>query len=239
VQSTFILLSSGFLTFSQGLYILSPLEEASRSPVDNFGFVISYLPSRLTTRVTSYSVRNTVSDVNARRPNQPSTPRLSQLLSSRQATRGSNALSKILSNVALATGSGTGHAVVTAAFKALPIDYATRPPDVEDPVASATTCRDAVDVMVDMMRKACADVGSAVPDFVVEKDIVRLMSFFLSFVLHLSLLHAQPGRGTADDDDIRQAGVQLQTLIVARELSCYSTHGLVFVQYSRTAYTPA
>jgi len=76
--------------------------------------------------------------------------------------------------VALATGSGTGHTVVTAAFKALPVDYATRAPDVEDPVASATTCRDAVDVMVDMMRKACADVGSTIPDFVVEKDIVSL-----------------------------------------------------------------
>ncbi|KAF8508377.1 hypothetical protein JB92DRAFT_633263 [Gautieria morchelliformis] len=44
---------------TKGIYILSPLEEASRNSDDNFGFLISYLPSGLTTRVTSYSVRNT------------------------------------------------------------------------------------------------------------------------------------------------------------------------------------
>jgi len=76
--------------------------------------------------------------------------------------------------MALTTGTGPSGAVVSAAFKALPVDQATHMRDVEDPVASAMTCRDAVDVMVDLVHSACADVGSAeIPDFVVERDIVR------------------------------------------------------------------
>ena len=89
---------------------------------------------------------------------------------------GPNALSKILSNMAITTGTGAGEAVISAAFKALPVDHATHAPDVEDPVASATTCREAVDVMVDLVHRACVDVGSALPDFVVEKDIVRCIA---------------------------------------------------------------
>lgn len=64
--------------------------------------------------------------------------------------------------------------VVTAAFKALPADHLQTTLDVEDPVASAATCRHAVDLMVEMMHKACVDIGSAVP--VVEEDIVRCVN---------------------------------------------------------------
>ena len=152
------------------------MEEASRSPDDNYGFLISYLPSRLTTRVTSYSVRNTVGDA---RPSQPRTPNLSKLLTSRKGSKGSAALSKILSNVALVTGSGSAGAVVTAAFKALPTDSITGVSDVDDPVASATTCRHAVDLIVEMVQKACADIGNVSPYFVVEEDIVRYVTIWL------------------------------------------------------------
>jgi hypothetical protein len=155
-----------------GIYILSPLEEASRNSDDNFGFLISYLPSGLTTRVTSYSVRNTVGDAG---PFRPSTP-ISRLLTSGKGSRGSTVLSKLLSNVALATGAGTGGAAVTAAFKALPAEHIKGTSDVEDPVASATTCRDAVNLIVELMHEACVDVGSAGPGFVVEEDIVRYVT---------------------------------------------------------------
>jgi phosphatidylinositol 4-phosphatase len=108
-------------------------------------------------------------------------------------------LSKILSNVALVTGAGTGGAIVTAAFKALPTDHVQSTPDVEDPVASATTCRGAVNLMVEMVRKACVDVGNALPDFVVEEDIVRYVTLtstparhsFVTSMLCESLSEAQ------------------------------------------------
>ena len=74
------------------------------------------------------------------------------------------------------TGSTAGDSVVTAAFKALPADHMQPTSDVEDPVASAATCRDAVNLIVEMVHKACVDVGSAVPDFVVEEDIVRCVT---------------------------------------------------------------
>jgi hypothetical protein len=157
-------LSVPHLTLPLGLYILSPLEEASRSPDDNYGFLISYLPARLTTRISSYSVRNTV------RPIQPSR-RLQRLTSNN--SKGSAALSRILTNVALATGAASGDTAVTAAFKALPVDNIGRAgATVDDPVMSAATCRDAVDVMVNMLSKACEDAGSVGPEFIVEKDIV-------------------------------------------------------------------
>jgi len=115
-------------------------------------------------------MRNTVNGTTA---DVAPTPRLSRLLTTRRTASGATSLSKILSNAAF----GTSNAVVSAAFKALPVDHATNAPaaDVEDPVASATTCRDAVDMMVDMIRRGCVDIGSGTqPDFVVEKDIVSL-----------------------------------------------------------------
>lgn len=45
----------------QGAYILSPLEESSRDPEENAGFVITWLTRNQESRVTSYSVRNTAS----------------------------------------------------------------------------------------------------------------------------------------------------------------------------------
>ena len=48
-------------TFNIGAYIISPLEEASRDPVQNAGFVVEWRnTSRQRTRVTSYSLRNSV-----------------------------------------------------------------------------------------------------------------------------------------------------------------------------------
>lgn len=43
-----------------GAYILSPLEEASRDSAQNAGFVVTWLNSNQVTRVTSYSVRNSL-----------------------------------------------------------------------------------------------------------------------------------------------------------------------------------
>ena len=47
-------------TCNIGAYIISPLEEASRDPVQNAGFVVEWRNTRQRTRVTSYSLRNSV-----------------------------------------------------------------------------------------------------------------------------------------------------------------------------------
>lgn len=44
-----------------GTYILSTLQEASRNPEDNYGFVVNFRPRQTTARVTSYALRNQAS----------------------------------------------------------------------------------------------------------------------------------------------------------------------------------
>ncbi|KIJ26452.1 hypothetical protein M422DRAFT_272497 [Sphaerobolus stellatus SS14] len=172
-----------FTRLPLGIYILSPLEEASRRPADNYGFLISYNSSGLTTRVSSYSVRNTItvspppSTATAPLPKPP--PPFQRLLSNSTAS-----LSKILTNVAIPNGDDADDKTVVAAFKALPVEKEknrggrdrqtdeSRPDD--DAMADARNCQEAVDVMVEMIRKACEDVGSAGEGFVMEQDIVSL-----------------------------------------------------------------
>lgn len=62
---------------TKGAYILSPLEEASRDPKQNAGFVIRWLSTRQTTRVSSYSVKNTI-DIPDAPPHTPSLDPLSE-----------------------------------------------------------------------------------------------------------------------------------------------------------------
>lgn len=61
----------------QGAYILSPLEEGSRDPIQNAGFSIHWLNKNQTTRVTSYSVRNSVDVIESPNSSRPSSPLLS------------------------------------------------------------------------------------------------------------------------------------------------------------------
>ncbi|OBZ69155.1 Proteasome subunit beta type-5 [Grifola frondosa] len=143
-----------------GVYILSPLEEASRDPLQNAGFVVSWRNSHQDTRVTSYSMRNSL-DLSTPPPSPliPTSPRLS-----RTGTRkGIAPLSRILSNAAAPVA---GHETAFAAFKALPIDPARVRRETgsfierADELAGAKTCRDAVNLIADTIRQACRDVGS-------------------------------------------------------------------------------
>lgn len=70
-----ILVPTFLITLILGAYILSPLEEASRDPLQNAGFIITWLNNNQTTRVTSYSLRNSL-DSNA---SVPSTPTISRI----------------------------------------------------------------------------------------------------------------------------------------------------------------
>ncbi|KAJ3920013.1 SacI homology domain-containing protein [Lentinula edodes] len=240
----------------RGAYILSPLEEASRDPLQNSGFMITWLNNNQTTRVTSYSLRNSVdsgvslslpstpvipktptpqtpvtptptktdpvtsvaqrsfanimsfmpkSGSGQDSPARPSTPSSTSTLSRRNAKGLSltpssqpsirrNALSNILSNAAI-TSPGLGimeNRTCFAAFKMLPIDptrvrrgssYGStiEYSQAADELTGAANCKEAVDLVVDVIRRACEDVGSAATEsrpgtdqFVVEEDVVGL-----------------------------------------------------------------
>ncbi|KAI9466155.1 SacI homology domain-containing protein [Lactarius psammicola] len=231
---------------TKGAYIVSPLEEASRDPIQNAGFSVEWRNARQFTRVTSYSVRNSVeipasptgpyvvspntpstskftgssstsptvqSPLSSTRPSlspkrtssasssasrprtatvvtsvspPPSVKRRPPPLLSRTPTR--SRLSRLLSSTAPPPATPGAGTTSFAAFKALPIDPArthrgddgstfvfVEPAAAPDEFAGASTCREAVDHMVDSIVRACADASDSdsVP-VVRQKDIVSL-----------------------------------------------------------------
>ncbi|TCD64143.1 hypothetical protein EIP91_004492 [Steccherinum ochraceum] len=170
------------VSVTQGAYILSPLEEGSRDPNQNAGFVVTWRNTNQDTRVTSYSIRNSLETPpsspgpNSGTPGSPRTvtaPRLS-----RAPTRKATALSRILSNAAAPV---LDNDVTFAAFKALPIDPARSRREngsfVEpaDELTGATNCKEAVALMVEAIRRACADIGNDENELVKQKDVVSLV----------------------------------------------------------------
>lgn len=161
---------------SKGVYILSPLEEASRDPVQNAGFVVTWLTSQQTTRVSSYSLRNTLET--------PSTlPRLSL---GHTSTINPNLLKRSFtrSGPTASTLSKVGQPRTFAAFKVLPIDPARMRrastggdlmyAETADELSDASNCQEAADLIVDSIRRAREDVGVVDNGFVTNEDVVSL-----------------------------------------------------------------
>ena len=118
--------------------------------------MLTWLTSNQESRVTSYSVRNDF-DV-------PPTPTSPSFGNQRRATG--------LSNVPAASGFGTQN---FAAFKVLPIDpRGETSVELSDEMHSASSCRNAVDLIVDKIYSACEDMGGT--RFVTEEDVVRFVS---------------------------------------------------------------
>jgi len=169
---------------TKGAYILSPLEEASRDPIQNAGFIVSWNNSNQTSRMSSYSVQNSLDG----RSSQPSTPAKASIFSAQSARKQSPALSRNVTVTALSNMLSHTSSLVTitdtafAAFKALPIDPARRresssgPTFTEqaDELTGAVSCKQAVNIMVDSIVRACEDVGRIHGDFITEADIVSL-----------------------------------------------------------------
>ncbi|KAI0345325.1 hypothetical protein BDW22DRAFT_1426997 [Trametopsis cervina] len=165
---------------TKGTYILSPLEEGSRDPLQNAGFIITWRNVRQDTRVTSYSIGNSIDTTSPpTSPGLPGTVRTLNMPASpaRQSTFKNAKLSRILSNAAVPV---LTNEVTFAAFKALPIDPARGRREngsfyePADELTGATDCKQAVDLMVDAIFRACADAGGARGDFVKDKDVVSL-----------------------------------------------------------------
>ncbi|KZT09631.1 uncharacterized protein LAESUDRAFT_722598 [Laetiporus sulphureus 93-53] len=166
---------------TKGAYILSPLEEASRDPLQNAGFLITWRNVDQDTRVTSYSIRNSVDPASPLPPpfsSVPSHPRAPH----RRATlpmlsRSTTSLPGMLSKAAAPAAESDE---TFAAFKVLPIDPARTRRDTgsfiepADELAGAASCKEAADLIVDTIRQACQDAGGAQRDYIVLEDIVSL-----------------------------------------------------------------
>jgi phosphatidylinositol 4-phosphatase len=182
-KGMFTLLDLGPLTqMPAGAYILSPLEEGSRDPLQNYGFMVTFRNSRQDTRVTSYSIGNNIDFASPpNSPSFPSKPQSSDRPSSPRVSppKRANTLSKILSNAA---APALNRDTTFAAFKALPIDPARSRREngsffePADELTGVANCKEAVDVMVDSICRACSEVGGAKGEFVKEEDVVRYVS---------------------------------------------------------------
>lgn len=159
-----------------GAYILSPLEEASRDPLQNAGFIVSWHQTEAQdTRVTSYSIRNNI-DL-ATPPASPTTPATATAsgLSMTSPRKSLSSLSRLLSGTVPLAGQET----IFAAFKALPVDPARSRRESgsfiqpQDELASAKNCREAVDMIVEAIGQACYDIGNEHREFISEGDVVR------------------------------------------------------------------
>jgi len=164
----------------KGAYILSPLEESSCDPEQNAGFVLTWLTSNQESRVTSYSVRNSL-DMTSPFPPTPTSPSFgNRRRSSRNSTM--PGLSNVLTGSSSFNTAGTGKENF-AAFKVLPMDPARRETnavsdqyvEISDEMQGASSCREAVDLIVDRIYGACEDIGSGKDSgFVTEEDVVSL-----------------------------------------------------------------
>ena len=158
------------LTRPSGAYILSTLNQGTRDPANNYGFVITYRSTHQDTRVTSYSVRNQA--VTGTGQSQPGTPVQSPmpLPNGKPGKPGKLSLSQILSNV-----SG-GDELVSVAFKSLPVDPARWQigggrAAGEGSRKGPETCKEAVEGMVMEVKGVCE--GAGVEGFITDQDIVR------------------------------------------------------------------
>ena len=85
-------------------------------------------------------------------------------------------MSQILSEAA---APAAGQETIYAAFKALPVDPARSRRESgsfiqsQDELSSANNCKEAVDMIVDAIRQACADVGNEHRELITEGDVVR------------------------------------------------------------------
>ncbi|KAL0565241.1 hypothetical protein V5O48_016787 [Marasmius crinis-equi] len=216
----------------KGAYILSPLEETSRNPEQNAGFIVTWLNKDQVTRVTSYSLRNSVDSGSSSTPPSPTVARIPasprtattpsletpptaitssgtssstpssaltntppstaaakvaasitrSRLSMTLSRRNTSSLSNILTNVSANAGADK----TFAAFKMLPIDPARvrrvsssgngtgEYADATEELTGASTCKEAVDLVVDAILNAAQDKGAVRKGFVKEEDVVSL-----------------------------------------------------------------
>jgi hypothetical protein len=151
-----------------GAYILSTLEEGSRDVNQNYGFVIVFSTRHQITRVTSYSLHNSVDSTGL---NKYLTGVIQKV--GTEETE-STSLSRILSKAAEEATRDKSF----VAFKALPVDVTS--PYVQMGVEATgseqikvTDCRQAVDFIIRCILHVAQEQGKSNPLVLEHKDIVR------------------------------------------------------------------
>ncbi|KIL00905.1 hypothetical protein PAXRUDRAFT_128798 [Paxillus rubicundulus Ve08.2h10] len=177
-----------------GAYILSPLEEASRDPIQNAGFSVTWLNTDLvSSRTASYSYENNALDISLASGNHTGSRTTGDKNSRASQIRGgekhlSDRLSRMLSTTSTARPTVSDDRAQSgdtsfAAFKVLPVNPAhvrrgstTGYAEPADDLAGATTCKEAVDLIADSIKRACHDIGGASDvNFIFgEEDIVSV-----------------------------------------------------------------
>lgn len=151
---------------------------------------MTWLTSKQITRVTSYSLRNTL-ETTSTLPRSlrglTSTINPNFLLAKSFTRRGPS--TSTLSGTALPPNAGRAF----AAFKVLPIDSARRRTsstggdlmyaEAADELSGASSCQEAADLIVSSIRRACEDVGAVSEEFVTNEDVVRWASVIFNLLL--------------------------------------------------------
>ncbi|KAL7420820.1 hypothetical protein Q5752_004773 [Cryptotrichosporon argae] len=173
-------------SLQKGAYILSPLQEASRDPSENAGFMVHFSPANESTRYSTYSIRN----------KSPASPVRVKAQGARVAGSPTSAASGSPS-VPLTPGTPTPHvehAPVSAAqeyfaFKVLPREFAGRGAgglrgqddddedlDLDAGAAAGESCSETVGRIVRRLAEAVDKAGGGEDgDLVVEADVVSLV----------------------------------------------------------------
>ena len=146
-------------SIQKGSYILSPLQEASRDPAENAGFILNFSSMHEDTRYSTYSIRNRAGHGLSNPTASPSVPDL-----------------PVDQHHPLPTSLDTEF----FAFKVLPREFAVHGPsgvidsEEEDAASTNETCRQVADRIVKRIRDQSQRVHPGMKDdFVVEKDVVR------------------------------------------------------------------
>lgn len=179
------------LTLGQGAYIISPLEEASRDPIQNAGFIVSWSnTSRNSSEVGMNSSANGLTQLPLAEDSRRAVPtgKTPALLGQRHSMP--NLYGRFLNPVKPSLPPSrpqspfNSDGVSFSAFKVLPVDpfrvrsESTVYGEPADGLVGATTCKEVADLTVDAIKRACQKAGNDRQDnFVVEGDIVRLVCF--------------------------------------------------------------
>ncbi|KIM65349.1 hypothetical protein SCLCIDRAFT_112940 [Scleroderma citrinum Foug A] len=186
-QSTRVPLAA-IVGITKGAYIISPLEEASRDPVQNAGFTLSWSN---TGRPSSQIMGNSDASNSVQLPLAGNSRRKlptgrTHALSGQRRSMPNLLSDRLLHPIkpSLPTRSQSpfdSDDVNFAAFKVLPVDpFRVRSGSViyeepADDLVGATTCKEVVDLMVDAVKRACYEAGNdRHANLVVVEDVVSL-----------------------------------------------------------------
>ncbi|KAL4077324.1 SacI homology domain-containing protein [Scleroderma yunnanense] len=179
---------SMIVRITKGAYIISPLEEASRDPIQNAGFTVSWLNTTgKTSTQNTYSNASDPTRIPSANNSQQAvvTGKTHTPLGQRRSIP--NFLSvlkppKSPQTPPLPPRSPSNSSNVSfAAFKVLPVDcFRVQSESIvygepADDLVGATTCKEVVDLIVDAIKRVCEDNGfGRQANFVVEEDVVSL-----------------------------------------------------------------